>query len=179
MKRPFATQKAGHPSLPMFCNSICTANNFSHSLLQKNLPGKGEKWNFFLLWITHHVHSPSWRLLNPLNSGLYTMRLVWSLYAPEGKQKCNISIILIFKKFPVWEYTLWCNGISSIGRARLQVQSPAQHSGLRIWHFCPLWLRLQLRLGTDLWPGNSICHRAAKMEKKKKNSQFEEWKWFP
>ena len=28
-----------------------------------------------------------------------------------------------------------------------------------------LWLRLQLWLGCDPWPGNSICHRVAKKEK--------------
>ena len=37
-----------------------------------------------------------------------------------------------------------------------------------------LWLRSQLWLGFDPWPGNSICHGLVKNEKKKKKkkSQF-------
>ena len=45
----------------------------------------------------------------------------------------------------------WC-----LGSAGMQVQSLAQHSGLRIWH----WSKLQLT--SDPWPGNSISHRVAK-----------------
>ena len=30
------------------------------------------------------------------------------------------------------------------------------------------WHRLQLQLGSDPWPGNSICYRVSKKEKKKK-----------
>ena len=29
-----------------------------------------------------------------------------------------------------------------------------------------LWLGLQLQLGSDPWPGNSICHGTAKREEK-------------
>ena len=32
-----------------------------------------------------------------------------------------------------------------------------------------LWLRLKLRLRSDPWPGNSICHGVAKKRKKKKS----------
>ena len=35
-----------------------------------------------------------------------------------------------------------------------------------------LWLRLQLRLRSDPWPGNSICCGAAKNGKKKKVGYF-------
>ena len=35
-----------------------------------------------------------------------------------------------------------------------------------------LWLRSQLLLGSDPWPGNSICLEAAKKEKRKKESAF-------
>ena len=31
-----------------------------------------------------------------------------------------------------------------------------------------LWYRLQAQLGSNSWPGNAICHGAAKKEKKKK-----------
>lgn len=30
-----------------------------------------------------------------------------------------------------------------------------------------LWLRSHLWLGSDAWPGNSICHRTAKIKKKR------------
>ena len=32
-----------------------------------------------------------------------------------------------------------------------------------------LWLKLQLGIGSDHWPGNYICHVVAKKEKKKKS----------
>ena len=47
----------------------------------------------------------------------------------------------------------------------IQVWSLALHSGLRIQR-CSSY-RLQLQLGSDPWPVNSICHRAVKKEKKK------------
>ena len=46
---------------------------------------------------------------------------------------------------------------------RTQVQSPVQHSGLKDWEF----RRSKLRFGSDPWPGNFICYRVAKKEKKK------------
>ena len=42
----------------------------------------------------------------------------------------------------------------------MQVRSQTQHSELRIWR--QLQLRSQLHLGSDLWPGNSICHGVGK-----------------
>ena len=48
------------------------------------------------------------------------------------------------------------------GSSGAQVQSLAQHSGLRIWS-----------LGSDPWPGNAISHRRPKekkKERKKKNT---------
>ena len=65
-------------------------------------------------------------------------------------------------KDPMLEFPLWRNGIHNLLGAlgyRL-VPGPAQ------WVKDPAlpkhWLRSQLRLGSDLWPGNSICHRVAK-----------------
>ena len=46
-----------------------------------------------------------------------------------------------------------------LGSAGMQVQSLALPQ---------LWHRSQLRLRSDHWPGNSICHGAAKKGKKKK-----------
>ena len=50
-----------------------------------------------------------------------------------------------------------------LGRTGTQVRSLAQHSGLRLLQ---LWHRLQLRFGSDAWPGNSICYRVGKKRKK-------------
>ena len=74
------------------------------------------------------------------------------------------------------ELLLWCNGIGGIlgalGHGGDSIPSPAQ------WVMDPalpqLWLRLQMRLGSDPWPWNSTCHGAAKekerKEKKGKNN---------
>ena len=35
-----------------------------------------------------------------------------------------------------------------------------------------LWLRLQLWLGSDPWPGNSMCQGMAKKKKEKKSGLF-------
>ena len=67
---------------------------------------------------------------------------------------------------------------------RMQVQSLASLSGLRIQHFVELWCRLQTRRGSgiavavgwagsdnsDLTPslGTSICHRCSPKKTKKK-----------
>ena len=40
--------------------------------------------------------------------------------------------------------------MNPIGIMRLQVRSLASLSGLRIWHCCELWCRLQSRLGSDV-----------------------------
>ena len=34
-----------------------------------------------------------------------------------------------------------------------------------------LWRRLKVRLRSDLWPGNSMCHREAKKEEKKRKEK--------
>ena len=33
------------------------------------------------------------------------------------------------------------------------------------------WLRSRLQLGSDPWPGNSICHRVAKKKKRKQKTK--------
>ena len=52
--------------------------------------------------------------------------------------------------------------------ARMQVQSPAQHSGLKDPALPQLLHRSQLQLGSDPWPGNSVCQAMAIKEKKHK-----------
>ena len=53
----------------------------------------------------------------------------------------------------------WC-----LCSARMQVRSPAWHSGLKDPVLPPLQPRLQLWLRSDPWPGNFICHGEAKNE---------------
>ena len=62
----------------------------------------------------------------------------------------------------------------SLGSAQTQAQSPAWHCGLRIYHCISCGLGLQLQLGSNPWPGNSICPWAAKKkgEKKKKTKNL-------
>ena len=67
------------------------------------------------------------------------------------------------------EFPLWHSKIGGIlGALGCQL-----HLSLAQWVKDPvlpqLHLRSQLQLGSDPWPGNSICHRAAKKKKKKKN----------
>ena len=84
------------------------------------------------------------------------------------------------------EFLLWCSGLiknltagvpavaqwnpKHLGSTRMGaaggVQSPARHSGLRIWHRCSLGGDCSSDLIPS--PGNSICLGAAKNEKKKK-----------
>ena len=49
----------------------------------------------------------------------------------------------------------------------MQVWSLAQHSGLKDPALPQLRRRSQLQLGSDPWPGNSICYEVAKKKKKK------------
>ena len=64
------------------------------------------------------------------------------------------------------EFLLWHNRIS-LCSARVQVQSLAWQSGLKDTALLRLWLRSQLQLRSDSWPGNSICFRMAKKRYKR------------
>ena len=71
-------------------------------------------------------------------------------------------------KTVAWKFPLWHNGMDGFLRALGHRLDPlAQHSALRI----QLWYRQQLLLGSDSWPGNSICHRVVKKEKKEKKKK--------
>lgn len=63
--------------------------------------------------------------------------------------------------------------------ARMQVRSPALHSGLKDPATPQLWHRSQLQLRSDSWPGNSICHSAARKRKKKKKGRLDLSLQFP
>ena len=52
--------------------------------------------------------------------------------------------------------------------AEMHVQSTAWHSGIKDLVLPQLWCRLQVRLRSDLCPGNSICFRETKKEKTKR-----------
>ena len=55
-----------------------------------------------------------------------------------------------------------------LGNARMQVQSPAWHSGLKDPVLPQLWLKSQLWLRSDPWPRSSICHESAKKKERYK-----------
>ena len=57
-----------------------------------------------------------------------------------------------------WDQQLFC-------RTRKKVWSPAWHSGFKDPALPQLWL------GSNPWPGNSVCHRAAKKERKKRRGE--------
>ena len=54
---------------------------------------------------------------------------------------------------------------------RMHIRSPNRHSGLNDPALSQLQHRLQLQLGFDPWPGNSLCCGVAKKEKEKKNPE--------
>ena len=70
-----------------------------------------------------------------------------------------------------------------LGSSGMQVPSRAWPCGLEIQHCCNwaswvgdlalLQLRLQMWLGSDPWPRNSMCHRAAKKKKTKIKTKTE------
>ena len=66
-----------------------------------------------------------------------------------------------------------CGAVVNEGTMRLQAQSLASLSGLRIWHCCELWCRLQTRLrylySSDQTPslGTSICCRCGPRKRQK------------
>ena len=70
------------------------------------------------------------------------------------------------KKFFL-EFLLWCSGISSVSGAEgTQVQSPAQHSGLRIW--CRRSWGIGHSCGSDMIPSLGTPHATGQPKKKKK-----------
>lgn len=60
------------------------------------------------------------------------------------------------------EFHVWLNRISE--------GSSARHSGLKDPGLVQLWHRLQLPLGSDPRPGNSICHGVGVGGQKRKNN---------
>ena len=76
------------------------------------------------------------------------------------------------------EFLLWCDGVSSV----LGVLGHRFDAWLaqRVKDPVLLWLRSQLRLGSDPWPRNSICLRAAKTNKQVKmemSFRVAGWQW--
>ena len=65
----------------------------------------------------------------------------------------------------VEELLLWRSGIDRILGALGCGFDPWPHTV----DYVQLWLRWLLWLGSDPWPGRSMCHGVAKNEKKKKN----------
>ena len=76
------------------------------------------------------------------------------------------------------EFLLWCNGISSISGTLGCRFDPWPGTRGKDAALPQLWCRLQLQLGSDPWPGNSICLRVAKKvegEKKKRQKIGVPW----
>ena len=70
--------------------------------------------------------------------------------------------IKIFKNV---EFPLWHNGIGSVLSCQDTGSIPS--TWLKDPALTQLWCRSQLRLGSDPWPGNSICCQVAKKKKEK------------
>ena len=70
------------------------------------------------------------------------------------------------KKEKILEFPLWLNGVNSVLEALEADSIPGPAQWVKDPALPQLWLRLQLWLRSDPWPGNSICLRAAKSEKK-------------
>ena len=55
-----------------------------------------------------------------------------------------------------------------LGSNRTQGSIPSPAQWVKDLALLQLWLRSQLQLRSNLWPGNFICYEAAKKKKKKK-----------
>ena len=95
-------------------------------------------------------------------------------------QKCRSKLQWGFTSHQSWWRSLKClQGVPAMpqwdGRhlcsTRTQVWSPVQYSGLMGLALPQLQHRSQLWLGSDPWPGNSICCGADKKEKKSSNNK--------
>ena len=74
----------------------------------------------------------------------------------------------IYGTIPGKGLLIFCGATGPVASLQHQDTGPilAQHSRLKDLVLPQLWHRLQLQLRSDPWPWNSICHRAAKKEKK-------------
>ena len=70
------------------------------------------------------------------------------------------------------EFLLWVNMTGSFFCSPGGWFNPSRHSGLKDPALSQLQRGLQLQLGSDPWPGNSIWHGAAKKGKKKKKKKI-------
>ena len=76
---------------------------------------------------------------------------------------------MVVKRTQVLECPLWCNRIGGISAAPGHRLDPQPGTvGYKDPALLLLWHRSQLCLGSDPWPGDSICHREAKFFLKNK-----------
>ena len=119
-------------------NSKCLIYMMSTFLYKKNLVKKISR-TFYSICVPYFLIFPtlpgwskfSWNWIN-------------FSYARNSVKKIRVPAVVQRDR-----WCLWSTGT--------QIQSPAQHSALRIQCFH----RLQLWPGSDSWPRNSICHGAA------------------
>ena len=62
---------------------------------------------------------------------------------------------------------LWCVGLAAFLEHWDAGSIPGPAQWVKALVLLQLWRSLHLWLGSDPWPGNSICHGAAKKKKKK------------
>jgi len=61
---------------------------------------------------------------------------------------------------------------ATLQSVKTQVRSQAGHSGSKDPALLKLWYRSKLQLGSDPWPGNSICCWTAKNKKRSRCEFF-------
>ena len=85
-------------------------------------------------------------------SGMWILQLQlprWTLYGLDKLPSWTLSKFLSYKTASR-EFLLWLSGNESDKHLRMQVQSLALLTGLRIWHCRELWCRLQTWLRSHI-----------------------------
>ena len=101
------------------------------------------------IWHTFLVLGTAWGFLRTVQRGRWQLR-------PD----CNPGLLAVVQ----WNQR-------HLGSARMQVQSPAQHIGLRIWHCCSC--SLGHNYGLDLIPGLGPARAAGWPKKKEKKKRLQ------
>ena len=69
---------------------------------------------------------------------------------------------------------MWHSGLGGVSEAPRQISIPNRTQWVKDPALPQLWYRLQMWLGSDPWPRNSICRRVAKKKKKKKKDRMKQ-----
>ena len=132
---------------------------FNIKEINNNVTGTiGRMWKKWKMWRVHYFPCPLssavWRSVR-VRWRHTSLNLYLICFVCHHTARCWLTIQNWCSGFPTVmqrdQQHLWSTG--------MQVQSPAQHGGLRIQHLLQLWHRLKLWLRSDPWPGNFICQR--------------------